>query len=202
MALFRVSLAGAINRNGAKWRVERSAVLGGTLWLFDLRREGSRDPDSASLFVRFYPSSDAAGEQFARHGNEFIAPVTAVYYQGTPQPPVRFDRPIISHVTLPSLRQSHFVWSGYGSNTRGVISFRQGRVIAQINAPSVSEAEQLGRKIAALRSRSVDGTHRARTMNLPATRPMTLVRIMHPEGGCRRPPRVDARMPRRQCMME
>lgn len=150
MALFRVSLASAITRDGAAWSVQRSAVLGGTLWLFDLRREGSRAPDSASLFMRFYPSSDVAGEQFVRHGNEFIAPVATIRYQRTPQLPVHFDLAIISHATLPSLGESNFVWDGYGSNTRGVIKFQQGRVIAQINAPSLSEAEQLGWKVAAL----------------------------------------------------
>jgi len=145
MALFRHSLTRALD--GESWRVERAAILGPNVWIFDLRRD---EPDSTSLYVSFLPSPQAASDHFARNGNRFVEPVAVLYSQGSPWPPVQFAPPLISHASLPGLAEANFVWNGYCPNTRGVVKFRQGRAIALINAPSIADAERVGRTVAAL----------------------------------------------------
>ena len=148
--------------------IDRSAVLGPDLWLFNLRSTGS-DADSTSLSWRFFPSRQAASERFVQIGNQLVVPVAVAYYAGSPPPPVHFDPPIISHTSFTALDQANFFWNGHGANARGVINFRQGRVIGQINAPSLADAERVGRDLVSSRSaRKVAGSgEKARERRTP-----------------------------------
>jgi hypothetical protein len=65
-------------------------------------------------------------------------------------PPLPFDSPIRSDESLTDLGDENFVWRGYGNTHRGVIKLRVGRFLADVNLPSVDDAERLARRFADL----------------------------------------------------
>lgn len=147
MALFRLSLTRELSRDGARWTVRSSANVRGELWTFYLDRDGAI---SAGVNLRFYPSSEAARDQFAKSGNAFVPSVLVAYVQGSPPPPVRFAQPIISHSSLPGLGQANFVWDADRGKNPAVVRFRQGPVVGLVDAGSLTDAEGVARKVAAL----------------------------------------------------
>ena len=62
-------------------------------------------------------------------------------------PPRPFDPPIVSTESLSNLGDENFVWLGYGNNKRGVIKMRTGRFLADLNVPTLEDAERLARRM-------------------------------------------------------
>jgi len=116
--------------------------------------------DIGLLVLRILPTVEQARSMFQFDGNEFTAPKArlgghVIREDGTiternwmPPPPP--DPPIQSNESLRDLGDQNFVWRGYGQNTRGVIKLRVGRFLADVNAPSIDDAERLARRVAAL----------------------------------------------------
>lgn len=147
MALFRVSLARELSRDGARWTVRSSANVRGELWIVHLDRDGV---DSAGVYLLFFPSSEAARDQFAKSGNAFVPPILTSWVKGTSPPPVQSGPPIISHTSLRGVGQANFVWDADRGRNPAVVKFRQDRVIGQVFAGSVTDAERVARKAAEL----------------------------------------------------
>jgi hypothetical protein len=119
--------------------------------------------DSGHLVLRILPSVELARSTFEFDGNQFIAPKahlgghfrrasdgTITERTWTPPPPS--DPPIQSSESLPNLGDENYVWRGYGHNSRGVIKLRVGRFLADLNAPTMADAERLARRLADLLS--------------------------------------------------
>jgi hypothetical protein len=56
----------------------------------------------------------------------------------------------VSDESLANLGDENFVWRGYGNNKRGVIKMRVGRFLADLNVPTVADAERLARRVVEL----------------------------------------------------
>src|SRR5580704_19257141 len=113
--------------------------------------------DSGHLVLRILPSIEQARATFAIDGNQFVAPKSSSYVQRrdgtvTDYKPPRFDPPIQSSESLPNLGDENYVWRGYGHNSRGVIKLRVGRFLADLNVPTMADAERFGRRLADLLS--------------------------------------------------
>jgi hypothetical protein len=116
--------------------------------------------DIGQLLLRITPAVEHAHSMFQIDGNQFIAPkmrlgghykrVDGTITEQTWTPPPPPDPPIQSNESLPDLGDENFVWRGYGQNTRGVIKFRVGRFLADVNAPSVEDAERLAHRVVGL----------------------------------------------------
>jgi hypothetical protein len=114
--------------------------------------------DSGHLVLRILPSIEQACATFANDGNQFVAPKSSSYVQRrdgtvTNYKPPQFDPPIPSNESLPNLGDENYVWRGYGHNSRGVIRLRVGRFLADLNVPTMADAERLARRLADLLSR-------------------------------------------------
>ena len=115
----------------------------------------SLERDSAHLSIRCARTPAEAEAIFAQEGNQFVAPVLtssvrhadgSVSHSG----PTDFDPPIVSTERLPGVGDDSYLWRGYGNNERGVVRFRVGRFIGQVNAPTVTEASLLAQRVAEL----------------------------------------------------
>ena len=113
--------------------------------------------DTGYLVIRILPTVEQARSTFDLEGNRFITPKLSSYVQrsdGTftdyrAPPP---DPPIQSNESLPTLGDENYVWRGYGHNSRGVIKLRVGRFLADLNAPTMADAERFARRLADLQS--------------------------------------------------
>jgi hypothetical protein len=106
--------------------------------------------DSGHLSLHVLPSADEARTSFARDGHAFVAPKVSLQPREgtvTDYKPPQFDPPIVSHESLANLGDENFVWRGYGNNKRGVIKMRVGRFLADMNVPTVADAERLARRV-------------------------------------------------------
>ena len=121
------------------------------LFLFRIR---VRD-DSGHIGIRILPSEEDARSIFASDGNKFVAPVAHVSVRHadgsvTASSPAVFQPPIVSNETLPALGDENYIWRGYGNNTRGVLKLRVGRFVADLNTPTIEDAERLARHLVEL----------------------------------------------------
>jgi hypothetical protein len=121
------------------------------LCLFRLRIRS----DSGQIAVRILPSEEDARAIFASDGNKFVAPVLHTRMRRadgtvTAGSPAEFEPPIVSSETLPALGHENYIWRGYGNNTRGVLKLRVGRFIADLNTPTIEDAERLARHLVEL----------------------------------------------------
>lgn len=112
------------------------------------------DRDSGYVFVRVFDSVADARAAFATHGHRFDAPMPSAHVEHadgtiTYHPPPPPAPPILSNESMPNLADENFVWRGYG-NTRGVIKLRAGRFVADINLPTVDDAERFAHRVVAL----------------------------------------------------
>jgi hypothetical protein len=109
--------------------------------------------DSGYVSLHVLPSADDARTLFARDGNAFVAPKLSLQLRDgtvTDYKPPQFDPPIVSHESLANLGDENFLWRGYGNNKRGVIKMRVGRFLADLNVPTVADAERLARRVVEL----------------------------------------------------
>jgi len=117
--------------------------------------------DTGHLLLRIMPTTEQARSTFQFDGDRFVAPKAhlgghfkrdsdGTITDRTGKPPPTPDPPIQSNESLPDIGDENFVWRGYGQNTRGVIKLRVGRFLADVNAPSVEDAQRLARRVAAL----------------------------------------------------
>jgi len=109
--------------------------------------------DSGYISVRIFPSVNEARTAFATHGNRFDVPKARVHVEHpdgtiTYHPPPPPGPPILSNESVPNLDHENFVWRGYGNNQRGVVKMRVERFLADLNMPSVDDAERLARRVA------------------------------------------------------
>jgi hypothetical protein len=111
--------------------------------------------DTGHLVLRILPTVEQARSAFEFDGSQFVAPKSSSYVQRrdgtvtdykTPQ----FDPPIRSNESLPNLGDENYVWRGYGHNSRGVIKLRVARFLADLNVPTMADAERLARRLADL----------------------------------------------------
>jgi hypothetical protein len=113
--------------------------------------------DTGHLALSILTTVEQARSTFEFDGNQFVAPKRSVHVQrrdGTftdykPPPP---DPPIQSNESLPNLGDENYVWRGYGHNSRGVIKLRVGRFLANLNAPTMADAERFARRVVDLLS--------------------------------------------------
>lgn len=111
--------------------------------------------DSAHCSLRRAPSVEEARTYFERDGREFRPPI-AVAAVAEPDGSVRDQRPVIRNAPIRSeeklggVGDEAFLWRGYTNNQRGVIKFRSGRFIGEVNAPSVQDAKMLAGRLADL----------------------------------------------------
>jgi hypothetical protein len=168
--------------------IERLLVQNEPDWTMETCYFGIRfGDDTGRLVLRVMPLVEQARAAFEFDGNQFVAPKahTSLYFRrkrdGTitdrttyprPQP----DPPIESNETLPRLGDENYVWRGYGNNTRGIIKMRVGRFLADLNAPSVEEAERLSRRLAGLLRGEMKSDYKPRRSTLL---PRWLSRLLH-----------------------
>jgi hypothetical protein len=117
--------------------------------------------DSADILIRSLPSIDDARAAFATHGRNFTEPALTAFvqhhdgtvdsYPATPVPP----QVIVASESIPNLGDESYLWKGYGNNLRGVVKFRAGQFIVELNAPSEDAVRKLANRIAGL----LDGRH-------------------------------------------
>jgi hypothetical protein len=114
---------------------------------------------SGRVMLKIAPTVEQARGWFAIDGQQFFAPRqhTSGYFHRksdgtitdyTAYPPPPPDPPILSTESVPDLGDENHVWRGYGTNTRGVIKMRVGRFLADLNMPSIEDAERLARRLA------------------------------------------------------
>ena len=107
--------------------------------------------DSAHVAFQQAASEKEAREWMQTEGRELRPPVAVAYVEGDDAPvQVRRSKVIESSETIPGIGDGANVWRGYGTNTRGVIKFRQGRFVGEVNAPSVKEATAVAKGLVAL----------------------------------------------------
>jgi len=119
--------------------------------------------DRGHLVLRILPSVELARHTFQVDGNQFTPPTQHVsgsfrrasdgtITERTWNPPPPRKPPIESNESLPNLGDENHVW-GFG-----VIKLRVGRFLANVNAPSIQEAEMLARRVAELLNREPAAT--------------------------------------------
>jgi hypothetical protein len=140
--------------------VERFLLQGEPDGMLDTCTFGVRfGHDSGRLVLRILPSVEQARATFAMDGHQFVAPTqyTSGYFRRksdgtitdyTSYPRPQTDPPILSNEALPDLGDENHVWRGYGNSIRGVIKMRVGRFLADLNVPTVDDAERLARRLA------------------------------------------------------
>ena len=94
------------------------------------------DNDTAHMSFRQAPSEQEAREWMQTAGQEFREPVAVGRIEGD-RSPIRLPPPIInkSFEPISGVGDEANIWRGYGGNTRGVIKFRRGRFVGDVNAP-------------------------------------------------------------------
>jgi hypothetical protein len=111
--------------------------------------------DSAHRALRHAPSIDDAEAHFAQDGREFRPP-TATAARAEADGTVREhgtvvrNAPIRSNERLAGVGDEAYLWRGYTNNQRGVVKFRSGRFVGEVNAPSVEEAKLLAVRLVEL----------------------------------------------------
>lgn len=107
--------------------------------------------DTAHLAIRQAPSEAEAREWLETEGRLFREPV-AVLRKQSDRAPVQLPPPnvIESSESISGIGDGANIWRGYGTNTRGVIKFRRGRFVGEVNAPSVEDATVMAKGLAAL----------------------------------------------------
>ena len=107
--------------------------------------------DSAYLSVRQAPSEAEAREWMDTEGKRFREPVAIARIAGN-DAPVQLPPPrvIESSESVAGIGDRANIWRGYGRNTRGVIKFRLGRFIGEVNAPSVEDATIVAKGLVSL----------------------------------------------------
>jgi hypothetical protein len=107
--------------------------------------------DTAHLSIRHAPSEAEAQQWLETEGRQFREPVAVGYIQGN-DAPVQLPPPkvIESSESISGIDDGANIWRGYGRNTRGVIKFRRGRFVGEVNAPSVKDATVVAKGVAAL----------------------------------------------------
>lgn len=111
--------------------------------------------DSGHIAVRILPSEEDARSIFASDGDKFIAPVAHLSVRQadgsvTTGSPAEFEPPIVSSESLPALGDENHIWRGYGNNARGVLKLRLGRFLADLNTPTIEDAERVARHLVEL----------------------------------------------------
>jgi len=107
--------------------------------------------DTAHLSIRQMPSEADALQWLASEGTRFREPVLVGYKQGD-DAPVHLPPPKIieSSESISGIGDGAHIWRGYGRNTRGVIKFRHGRFVGEVNAPSVEDATVVAKGLVSL----------------------------------------------------
>jgi hypothetical protein len=107
--------------------------------------------DTAHVDVRHAPSESEAREWMQTVGRQFREPVAVGRIEGD-NSPVRLPPLTVneSSESIFGIGDEANIWRGYGGNTRGVIKFRQGRYVAEVNAPSVEDATVVAKGLASL----------------------------------------------------
>jgi len=110
--------------------------------------------DTAHLSVQRATSEDEAREWLETEGRRFREPVAVgrVVRKDSDDAPVRLppSNVIESSESISGIGDGANIWRGYGTNTRGVIKFRRGRFVGEVNAPSVEDAMVTAKGLAAL----------------------------------------------------
>jgi hypothetical protein len=107
--------------------------------------------DTAHLSIRQAPSEADAQQWLESEGRRFREPVAVLYKQGD-DAPLQHRPPKVngSSEAISGIGDGANIWRGYSGNTRGVIKFRRGRFVAQVNAPSVNDAMAVAKGVVAL----------------------------------------------------
>ena len=107
--------------------------------------------DTAHLDFRQAPSEKEAREWMETEGRRFREPV-AVFRVERDDSPVQLPPPIVneSSESISGIGDEANIWRGYGRNTRGVIKFRRGRFVGEVNAPSVEDATVVAKGLVSL----------------------------------------------------
>lgn len=107
--------------------------------------------DTAHLSVRQARTDAEARQWFETEGRRFREPVAVLRKEGDAAP-VQLPPPQIieSSESISGIGDGANIWRGYGRNTRGVIKFRRGRFVGEVNAPSVEDALVVAKGIVAL----------------------------------------------------
>ena len=97
--------------------------------------------DTAHLAIQQASSETEARQWMETEGKLFREPVAVLRNQSDPRP-VQLPPPnvIESSESIAGIGDAANIWRGYGKNTRGVIKFRRGRFVGEVNAPSVEDA--------------------------------------------------------------
>jgi hypothetical protein len=120
---------------------------------FGVRLGGGR------VILKIAPTVEHARGWFATDGQQFFEPMqytnasfrrksdgTITDYTSYARPESK--PPILSTESVPDLGDENHVWRGYGNNQRGVIKMRVGRFLADLNMPTVDDAERYARRLA------------------------------------------------------
>jgi hypothetical protein len=108
---------------------------------------------SGRLTLNVCKTTDEARQRFATDGGRFFVPRLSSYWTAldgtitgwTPPPPVP---PILSSESIVGIGDENRVWNGYGRTKRGVIKMRVGRFLANMDVPTLKDAEALARQVA------------------------------------------------------
>ena len=117
------------------------------------------DNDTAHVSFRQASSEQEAQEWMQTIGRQFweSRAVGTVHRKDdpVPQPPPQLPPPIIneSAESISGIGDEANIWRGYGCNTRGVIKFRCGRFVGDVNAPSVEDATIIAKGVVSLLNR-------------------------------------------------
>jgi len=107
--------------------------------------------DTAHLDFQPASSEREAREWMETEGKRFREPV-AVGRIERDDSPIQLPPPIVneSSESISGIGDEANIWRGYGRNTRGVIKFRRGRFVGEVNAPSVEDATVVAKGLASL----------------------------------------------------
>ena len=107
--------------------------------------------DAAHLSIQRAPSEADARQWLETEGKRFREPVAILRKEGDDAPaqlpPTKVNE---SSEAISGIGDAANIWRGYGKNTRGVIKFRRGRFICEVNAPSVEHAMVVSKGLASL----------------------------------------------------
>lgn len=106
--------------------------------------------DTAYVSVRQSSTEAEAQEWLDTEGQLFRAPVAIARVQGDETSQLPPPNIIRSSESIAGIGDGANIWRGYGRNTRGVIKFRQGRFVGEVNAPSVDDAVLVAKGLASL----------------------------------------------------
>ena len=109
--------------------------------------------DTVHLSLRQVPSEIDARRWLDTEGRRFREPVLVALNQRDTAP-VRLppSNVIESSESIAGIGEGANIWRGYGNNSRGVIKFRRGRFVGEVNAPSVEDAMVVAKGLVSLLS--------------------------------------------------